>query len=243
VILGALTRMSSVDLFLAGLVLEYPMDENYLAQRFCSLWQDCAGAEPEQVWASLRQHYQEPHRCYHTLGHLAHCLGELDQAKAHVEEFKASEMAIWFHDIIYTYGSRDNELRSAEYFGELATSAMSAQFTDRVCEFIVATQHAGAASDSSVAFVVDIDLSGFGLPWEKYQADSDALRHEADSIDDEQYFQGKLRFLSELQQWPSLFQTEYFSDRLEAVAQANIARYISELRAQGFGGTSAICRA
>jgi len=58
------------------------MDENYLAQRFCSLWQDCAGAEPAQVWASLRQHYQEPHRFYHTLGHLAHCLGELDHAKA-----------------------------------------------------------------------------------------------------------------------------------------------------------------
>lgn len=217
------------------------MDEKSLSQRFCSLWQDCDGAEPEQVWASLRQHYQEPHRVYHTLGHLAQCLGELDSAKAHIEEFKASEMAIWFHDIIYTYGSRDNESRSAEYFRDLATAVMPDKFTDRVCEFIIATQHAGAASDLSVAFVVDIDLSGFGLPWEKYQADSDALRQEAGSIDDEQYFEGKLRFLSELQQWPSLFQTEYFRDRLEAVAQTNITRYTAELRAQGIG--SAICRA
>jgi len=152
-------------------------------------------------------------------------------------------MAIWFHDIIYVYGSRENEILSAEYFSQLATPEMPVKFTDRVCEFIIATQHAGAASDSSVALVVDIDLSGFGLPWEKYLADSDALRHEAGSVGDEQYFQGKLRFLSELQQWPSLFQTEHFRDRLEAVAQANIARYTTELRAQGFGGASAICRA
>ena len=131
------------------------------------------------------------------------------------------------------YGSRENEILSAEYFSQLATPEMPVKFTDRVCEFIIATQHAGAASDSSVALVVDIDLSGFGLPWEKYLADSDALRHEAGSVGDEQYFQGKLRFLSELQQWPSLFQTEHFRDRLEAVAQANIARYTAELRAQG----------
>ena len=69
-------RKSSVDLFVADLVSEYPMDENYLAQRFSGLWSDCAGEEPEQVWSSLRQHYQEPHRFYHTLGHLAHCLRE-----------------------------------------------------------------------------------------------------------------------------------------------------------------------
>lgn len=218
------------------------MDENYLAARFCALWQGCAGVNAEQVWQSLSRHYQEPHRYYHTLAHLNHCLHQLDQAKEHVIEFSASEMAIWFHDIIYHYGARDNEILSVAYFRELAEPTMPIPFVDRVSEFIIATQHTGAAKDASIAYVVDIDLSGFGLPWEAYLADSDALRHEASGVSDEHYYQGKLRFLTELQRWPSLFQSAFFRNRLEFTAQSNIARYTSDLYKQGFG-EYAICQA
>jgi predicted metal-dependent HD superfamily phosphohydrolase len=213
------------------------VDEKYLAKRFCDLWQACGGANAGQVWQKLQQHYQEPHRYYHTLGHLSHCLGELDSAKDQVTEFRATEMALWFHDIIYHYGARDNEILSAAFFRNVAGATMPAQFIDRVCEFIIATQHTGAAGDAAIAFVVDIDLSGFGLPWEGYLADSNALRQEAGSVGDAQYYQGKLRFLSELQQWSSLYQSPFFRNRLEATAQSNIARYTDDLREQGFGAT------
>lgn len=218
------------------------MDEEYLAERFCALWQGCAGQDAAQVWQSLRRHYQEPHRYYHTLAHLSHCLRELDIARDHVTEFSATEMAIWFHDIIYHYGARDNEILSVDFFRHLAAPTMQPLFIDRVSEFIIATQHTGAAQDASVAFVVDIDLSGFGLPWEDYLADSDALRHEAFGVSDEHYYQGKLRFLSELQRWPSLFQSPFFRNRLEFTAQCNIARYTENLHKLGFGAY-AICQA
>ncbi len=227
---------------LADLVLGYQVDEKVLTERFCKLWQSCGGAHVEPVWQKLQRHYTEPHRHYHTLGHLNHCLRELDAAKDHLAELQATEMAIWFHDIIYHYGARDNEILSAAYFREVAGPTMPAPFIDRVCEFIVATQHAGAAKDAAIAFVVDIDLSGFGLPWQGYLADSNALRMEAQSVSDDQYYQGKLRFLSELQSWPSLFQSPFFKNRLETAAQTNIARYTADLRKQGFGGY-AICQA
>lgn len=211
------------------------MDEKYLSKRFGDLWQACAGTNTEQVWQKLHQHYTEPHRYYHTLGHLAHCLTQLDVAKDAIAEFDATEMALWFHDIIYHYGGRDNEILSAAFFRNVAGSTMPAHFIDRVCEFIIATQHAGAAKDAAIAFVVDIDLSGFGLPWEDYLADSNALRKEADSVSDAHYYQGKLRFLSELQQWSSLYQSPFFRNRLESSAQSNIARYTDDLRKQGFG--------
>ena len=218
------------------------MEEKNLAGRFCELWRACAGTNTEQVWQQLQQHYQEPHRFYHTLGHLNQCLGELDVAKDHITELRETEMALWFHDIIYRYGAKDNEILSAAYFREVAGNSMSTSFVDRVCEFIIATQHTGAAKDAAVAFVVDIDLSGFGLPWDGYLADSNALRKEASGISDEQYYQGKLRFLDELQRWPSLFQSPFFRDRLEARAQSNITRYTTDLRKQGFGAI-AICQA
>jgi predicted metal-dependent HD superfamily phosphohydrolase len=219
----------------ADLVLEYRVDERLLAERFCDLWKACAGADPESMWQTLQEHYQEPHRYYHTLGHLAQCLSELDGAKDHIAEFKATELAIWFHDIIYHYGARDNETQSAAFFREAAGTTMPTELIDRVCEFIIATQHTGAAQDAAVALLVDIDLSGFGLPWEDYLADSDALRQEAAAVGDEQYFQGKLRFLDELQRWPSLFQSPHFKDRLELQAHSNITRYTTELRKRGLG--------
>lgn len=218
------------------------MGETSLGERFCSLWQACAGSEARAVWQKLERHYTESHRHYHNLGHLAHCLRELDIAKDHVVEFNATEMAIWFHDIIYHYGSRDNEILSADYFRNLAGPTMPAQFVDRVCEFIIATQHTGAAQDTAVALLVDIDLSGFGLPWEGYLADSNALRSEAEGVSDEQYYQGKLRFLTELQRWPSLYQSPFFRNRLELAAQSNIAHYVADLRVHSFGG-AAICQA
>ena len=218
------------------------MDESYLAERFRSLWHACAGADGESVWLKLRQHYTQPHRFYHSLGHLAHCMRELDLAKDHMVEVKASEMAIWFHDVIYHYGARDNEILSGAYFRSLAEPTMPAPFIDRVCEFIIATQHTGAARDAATEFVVDIDLSGFGLPWEGYLADSNALRKEAEGVSDENYYRGKLRFLTELQRWPSLYQSPFFRQRLEAAAQSNIARYTADLRKQGFG-EYAICQA
>lgn len=213
------------------------MDEKYLSERFFNLWQECAGTNAGQVWQKLQQHYTEPHRHYHSLGHLTHCLTQLDVAKDQILELSATEMAIWFHDIIYHYGARDNEILSAAFFRNVAGPSMPAHFIDRVCEFIIATQHTGAAGDAAIAFVVDIDLSGFGLPWEGYLADSDALRLEASSVGDAQYYQGKLRFLGELQQWSSLFQSPFFRNRLETTAQSNIARYTADLRQQGFGAT------
>jgi predicted metal-dependent HD superfamily phosphohydrolase len=218
------------------------VDEKYLEERFCDLWRSCSGINTEQVWQKLRSHYQEPHRHYHTLEHIAHCLGQLDLASDHVDEFSATEMAIWFHDIIYHYGAKDNEILSVAYFKEVAGVAMSAHFIDRVSEFIIATQHTGAAGDSAIAYMVDIDLSGFGLPWDEYLADSLSLRYEAEGVNEEQYYMGKLRFLTELQRWPSLYQSPFFQNRLEASAQSNITRYINDIRQQGFGD-AAICQA
>ncbi len=211
------------------------MEENILAERFCDLWKNCGGKDPEGLWDTLRDHYQERHRHYHTLGHLAQCLRELDGAGEHVREAEATELAIWFHDVIYVYGARDNESRSADFFSEAAGGALPQELVDRVVVFIMATRHTGSAQDEAEALLVDIDLSGFGLPWKDYLADSDALRLEAEDVGDAQYYEGKLRFLDELQRWPSLYQSSYFRERLEQRAQSNITRYTTELRRQGYG--------
>jgi predicted metal-dependent HD superfamily phosphohydrolase len=208
-----------------------------LSARFSALWQRCSDGElpAPVIWETIERRYREPHRHYHNLGHLEHCLTELDLAGEKIEEADATEMAIWFHDIIYEYAAKDNEELSAETFREHSAGALEPRFADRVYDFILATKHIGTAPDEATAYLVDIDLSGFGLPWEGYLADSNALREEAPNVSEEQYYAGKLRFLDGLLSWSNIFQTRYFNERLEATARANISRYTDQLRSQGFG--------
>lgn len=210
---------------------------NDFSGRFYDMWlRSSGGTAPDPlVWRTLEARYNEPHRHYHNLGHLRQCLGELDQAGKHIAEANATEMAIWFHDVIYNYAAKDNEERSADTFRDFAKGVFTDAFIDRVYDFILATKHVGAALDEGTALVVDIDLSGFGLPWDAYLADCNALRREAPNVTDERYYAGKLRFLDELLSWNSLFQTDYFRDRLEETARDNIRRYSAQLRSQGFG--------
>ncbi|MEM6582909.1 MAG: hypothetical protein AAF699_16635 [Pseudomonadota bacterium] len=212
------------------------MNNQQLKERFSAIWVRHAGPDsaPEPIWDMLYTHYSEPHRHYHTLSHLAQCIEELDAAKDMVTEFDETEMSIWFHDIIYQYGAKDNESLSADTFRDLASGHMDPEFVGRVCEFIIATQHTGNAQSLGEAYMVDIDLSGFGLPWDGYLADSNALREEAPKVSDEQYYSGKLRFLDGLLSWEQLFQTDYFNKRLEKRARENIKRYSAQLRDQGF---------
>ena len=54
--------------------------------------------------------YDDPKRTYHNLDHVLYCLKEVDKIEA-ADKMKLAmiRMAIWFHDIIYTASSGDEE--------------------------------------------------------------------------------------------------------------------------------------
>ena len=45
--------------------------------------------------------YSQPHRAYHNLTHLQHCLRELEEARSLAQNPVDLEVALWFHDAIY----------------------------------------------------------------------------------------------------------------------------------------------
>lgn len=198
-----------------------------LAARFSSLWDRCAGEHSDavSVWAVLEQRYTEQHRFYHNLDHIDHCLSELDQAGSRVQDRDAVELAIWFHDVVFDIGASDNEEKSAALFQRMAQPGIPPQLVDEVCRLISATVHAEPAQDSAAAYMVDIDLSSFGLPWEEYQRDSDNLRREEAATPDQDFYRAKLQFLDSLLDRPSIFQTAFYRERYEKIARKNINAY------------------
>ncbi len=209
-------------------------------QRFEQLWARCAlegvdvTTSASACFSEIDTRYKEPHRYYHRPVHILHCLEQFDYACSQMEQPDRVELAIWYHDVIYVCGDKDNELNSAELFKTHAQNQLSQEVIDTVYELIMVTIHDKKLPSSvDQGYVVDIDLSSFGLPWEKFLVDSKAVREEFKDLSDEEFYPGQCRFFKMLLDREHFCFTEFFRDRHESQARENIERYMSQLREQG----------
>ncbi len=218
-------------------VTAQPDEQNRLKARFLGLWEHYFGSsEPtgESVLNRLVALYAQSHRHYHTLDHIQHCLRLFDQVAEWLQEPHAVELALWFHDAIYVSGAKDNERRSADLFLEYANARTDTAFQQRIDDLVMVTTHTGLPSRSDEQFIVDIDLSSFGLPWEAFMRDGLRIRAEFAEVADDDYYPGHLRFLRGLSERPSFFFTDYFRQRYEHTARENIQRLVNDLSTRGY---------
>ncbi|MEE8212159.1 MAG: hypothetical protein V3T85_09585, partial [Acidiferrobacterales bacterium] len=162
-----------------------------------------------------------------------HCLKQVDLAADLMDNCDAVEMGLWFHDAIYEPGAADNELKSAQLFEEITNDKQSS-LKQSVYDLIMVTKHPEHPKCLDEKFMVDIDLSSFGLPWGVFIQDSQAVREEFAHVPDESFFAGHLKFLNSLVRRPTFFFTDFFQTRYEAIAKKNIARYMKDLHAKGY---------
>lgn len=200
-----------------------------LKNEFIELWLGVAEDEPANaghICQSLLEHYAEPGRHYHTIDHVNHCLGQARLVTDLLPDVSALKLAIWFHDCVYDPLARDNEARSAALFRELAAPVMTPLLVDDVERLVLVTQAGQAPRHADESYMIDIDLSSFGLPWDPFLADSLAVRAERPHLTDDQYVVQQSRFLNGLLERESVFSTDFFRARYEDVARSNIDRYL-----------------
>jgi len=207
-------------------------------QRFEKLWLRCArdgaAAKPQQCFAQVQQHYNEPHRRYHTPAHITHCLTQFDAARTRMQLPDTVELAIWYHDVIYDVGAADNELQSAQLLRRHAQGVIPQELVQCVHDLIMVTVHGRQQpATPDQGYMVDIDLSSFGLPWARFLRDSVAVREEFPHMSDAQFYPRQREFLSSLLARESFCITAFFRKRHETRARANITRYLADLEARG----------
>jgi len=207
-------------------------------QRFISLWKRCQsangnGTDAEDAFAEVLARYSEPGRHYHTPKHIEHCLEQFDLVTKHLDDADSVEMAIWFHDLVFDVTSKDNEFNSAQRFVELASNSMDPEFKARVHALIMATAPPRVPKTNDEQYVLDIDLSSFGLPWEDFLRDSNAVRQECSQLSDGEFFPGQLAFLKSLIAREHFYFTEFFRSRIEITARENIELHLQNLREKG----------
>jgi len=203
------------------------MDEN----RFVDLWIRCGsrlGRErAAEIFREVVTHYGEPWRVYHTGDHIRHCLEQVDRIPTDYPDRDNVEMAIWFHDVIYAIGDPDNEVNSVAWFAEQAEGDLAADFVTTISRLIMATCHLTPPLNLDEQYVVDIDLSGFGLPWQAFMEDSQRVRDEFPDVSDADFFEAHQNFLGKLDARPHIYCTELFRSLYEDRARQNIAAKLS----------------
>jgi predicted metal-dependent HD superfamily phosphohydrolase len=205
-------------------------------RRFISLWERCARSDSDargaEIYRDLKKRYSESHRRYHTPAHIAHCLKLFDLSRHKMDEPDTVEMSIWFHDVIYDAKASDNEERSAKYFSQTCGQDIDGQLQSKVRDLIIATIHKELPLTPDGKYMVDIDLSSFGLPWDKFFQDSEAVREEFSHLNDAEFYSAQKKFLESLLAREHFCFTEFFRQRHEKTARENIQRYLESLEKQ-----------
>ena len=113
--------------------------------RFVRLWESSSSRfhteHCQNVFVELQDLYTGADRFYHSDHHIKHCLHRLDQAKGAGHYHQNVEIAIWFHDAIYSAGDANNERNSADWFNRRAKGHLPDQTMHEVYDLIISTEH------------------------------------------------------------------------------------------------------
>jgi predicted metal-dependent HD superfamily phosphohydrolase len=193
---------------------------------FNHMWMRVSGREGRSVYETVAARYEEAHRHYHTLAHIAACLTELGQTQVDDESRNRIELAIWFHDAVYDVPAKNNEVRSAEFFKKIATEhGVEPTLTEDVIQMIKATakhEIPPHCDTYAMRLLLDIDLSILGATPERFQEYNENIRQEYASVPNLIYVMKRKQALRRFLDRPNLFFTPEFCQRYEQQARTNI---------------------
>ena len=189
----------------------------------------------EAMFRVIKAHYSEPHRAYHTLNHLREVFEKFDGIKTRLENPDNVAFAVFFHDIIYNPTKGDNEQQSAEFARPLMEAIpLPADQIQIITDMILATQtHQCADHESDTAYMLDIDMSILAASKARYGEYIRQIGEEFSFMPAAEFHAARRdRFLIPCLKQDKIFHTEYFNQKLEDRARANIAAEI-ELIGEG----------
>jgi predicted metal-dependent HD superfamily phosphohydrolase len=188
---------------------------------------------PQGQWAALEAAYATPLRAYHNLGHVQSLLHHYRDVAAGPGWQQPREVALaaLYHDAIYDVGKRDNEARSAQLAIAEIERWIPGQGIDtaRVAGLIELTARHGQLTaeelDADAALFLDSDMAILGAPAEVFDAYDRGIAEEYRNVVPGFLFRlNRRRFLRGVLKQPRIFFSEFFHNKLDGTARANLRR-------------------
>jgi predicted metal-dependent HD superfamily phosphohydrolase len=178
----------------------------------------------------LAELYEEPHRTYHKLAHIEHCLSEFDDARELAEQPLEVEFAIWFHDAIYDPRANDNEERSAALAQEVArVIGLADGFGARVADLVLASKHTADPQGMDAEILVDVDLAILGASENLFDAYEAGIRKEYHFVPKMIFRVKRAQILKAFLDRKTIYSKAHFREKYEKRARENIKRSLARL--------------
>ena len=172
----------------------------------------------------ILQAYAQPGRGYHNLEHLEEVLEWVDLVPLEQADKDLLSLALFYHDAVYDGRRGDNEQASADWcardLGQRASSLV---------ELILDTRHLARPASALGEWMVDIDLSVLGANQERFQRYNSGVRQEYRWVPGWLYRRKRKQILKAFLDRPHIYLTEFFRQRLEARARANLKAALAAL--------------
>ncbi len=194
------------------------------------------GLVPVEILDHLEQRHAEVHRHYHTWTHIEALLSWQEKLARQLNDPTAVELAVLFHDAIYDPHATDNEAQSAALMMSALDGRVPPTTLARANRLILATaghqlpDTTDPLLNADCAFFLDMDLSILGAAPAAFDTYEQAIRKEYAFVPAADYRQGRGAILRDFQARERLYFTDYFHDRLDRQARANLTRSIEKLQ-------------
>ena len=188
---------------------------------------------PPGQLAELKAAHAQPPRAYHNLGHVQALLHHFRDVAAGPGWRQPREVALamLYHDAIYEAGRGDNEARSAQLAREAIArwSPDAGIDAERVAELIALTARHGSLRgdelDADAALFLDSDMAILGAPPEVFDAYDRGIAEEyRGKVPGFLFRLNRRRFLKGVLAQPRIFFSDFFHQRCDAQARANLRR-------------------
>lgn len=181
----------------------------------------------------LRRWAHQP-RAYHDTTHLRACLRHLQTVRSlpskPLEDPQAVALALWYHDAIYWPWSAHNEERSADLATHFLTQqGLPAPRISSVRQHILDTRHTPGTLVGDAQWVVDIDLAILGAHDAQFRRFERHVRREYFFVRWPRYVAGRSAVLQGFLARPRIYSTDFFHQRYEACARANLTNALAAL--------------
>lgn len=180
-----------------------------------------------KMYAQITQRYLETHRYYHNLEHLQELFTLADENSDLIEEKVLLELAIWYHDVIYSvWFPAKNEKKSADFaLQHSEVLDLPKESKARLYSWIVGTKaHTLTEEHNTLTgrLFMDFDMAILAAPREKYQLYCESIRKEYSVYPSFLYNAGRKKALLHFLATDSIFLTDIFRNQYEKLARANL---------------------
>lgn len=196
---------------------------------------------PTVMLSELEAAYATPPRAYHNFGHVQEVLHRFAEVTAGPGWTQPAEvyLAVLYHDAIYEAGRRDNEVRSAELAMEQIGQFLPETGIDtlRVAELINLTARHGQFSPSDfgddgfsldACHFLDCDMAILGAEAAVFDAYDRGIAEEySGHVPGFLFRLNRKRFLKGLLARERIYLSDWFHQRYDAAARANLRRAIA----------------